>query len=480
MKIETRKLKDLIPAVYNPRKASKQQEKALSDSLKKYGCVEPIIVNEYQPQDENGNIIESENRYNVIIGGHFRVRELIKLKVEEVECVIVNLNLEAERELNIRLNSNTGDWNIDLLVQNFNMDELETWGFNTEELDKLEFKTEEDKVENLIDDSDELPEIPEQSKTRVGDLFYLGEHRLLCGDSTDPELVKLLMHKNTTETNTAETNTTEANKKEKTFNTQHSTLNNYNQASLVITDPPYNVAYNKSKDFKKILNDEMSKEDFYNFLYKVFKNYNDIVLKDGGGIYIFHSDSERINFTKAFIEVGFYFSQILIWVKNHFVMGRQDYQNKHEPILYGWKKGAGHYFIDDRTNGNVFEDEIDFKKLKKEELIKILESFFKTDEVNGKPTSVIHCEKPNKSDLHPTMKPIKILGKLIINSSKKNDLIVDLFGGSGSTLIASHQLERVCYTMELDPHYCDIIIERWQNLTSEEVFRNDGVRYNDL
>ena len=452
MKIETRKLKDLIPSEYNPRKSTKQQEKALSESLQKYGCVEPIIVNEYQPKDKDGNIIESESRYNIIIGGHFRVRELLKLKVEEVECVIVNLNLEQEKELNIRLNSNTGEWNFDLLLSNFNTDELESWGFNSDELDKLSFKTEEDKVNELIDDSEDLPEeTTKEPKTKLGDLFYLGEHRLLCGDSVNEDQVKLLI--------------------------------NNKKADLVITDPPYNVAYDKNKQFDKILNDEMSKEEFYNFLLKVFKNYNNIVLKDGGVIYIFHSDSERINFTKAFTDADFYFSQILIWVKNHFVLGRQDYQNKHEPIIYGWKKGKSHYFIDNRNNGNVFEDEIDLKKLKKEELLRMLETILKIDSdknTTSLPTTVIHCNKPNKSDLHPTMKPIKLLGRLIINSSRKNELIVDLFGGSGSTLIASHQLERICYTMELDPHYCDVIIERWQNLTGEEAIRSDGIKYNDL
>ncbi|HSQ97090.1 MAG TPA: site-specific DNA-methyltransferase [Rickettsiales bacterium] len=450
MKIETKKLTDLIPSEYNPRKASKQQEKALSESLQKYGCVEPIIVN------------ENPDRQNIIIGGHFRVRELIKLHIEEVECVIVNLNLEQERELNIRLNSNTGEWNFDLLLSNFNISDLESWGFNNEQLDKLEFKTEENKVDEMVDDSDTLPDIPKQPKTKLRDIFILSSngnnHRLMCGDTTDSESVKRLMSSDNDK--------------------------NYKQADLVITDPPYNVAYDKSKNFDKILNDEMSKEDFYDFLFKVFKNYNDIVLKDGGAIYVFHSDSERINFTKSFIDTDFYFSQTIIWVKNHFVMGRQDYQNKHEPILYGWKKGNGHYFIDTRTNSSVFEDEVDLTKLKKDELLKMLQDILQIDNTDtkntNKPTTVIHCDKPNKSDLHPTMKPIKLIGKLIINSSKRKDLIVDLFGGSGSTLIASEQLDRQCYMMELDPHYCDVIIERWQNLTKQEAVRSDGVKYNDL
>jgi len=473
MKIESRKLTDLIPSDYNPRKATKQQEKALSESLQKYGCVEPIIVN------------ENPDRQNIIIGGHFRVRELIKLHIEEVECVIVNLSLEQERELNIRLNSNTGDWNFDLLLSNFNVSDLESWGFNDEQLDKLEFKTEENKLDEIIDDSDELPDIPVQSKTKLGDVFLLNNHRLMCGDSTDSEIVKILMGAN------HNINYNNSNNNDTNNDNNENGIANYNQADLVITDPPYNVAYDKSKTFDKILNDEMTKEEFYEFLFKVFKNYNDIVLKDGAAIYVFHSDSERINFTKSFIDADFYFSQIIVWVKNHFVLGRQDYQNKHEPILYGWKKGNTHYFIDNRTNSSVFEDEIDLTKLKKDELLKMLQDILQTDDITNntnssdsniinKPTTVIHCDKPNKSDLHPTMKPIKLIGKLIINSSKRKDLIVDLFGGSGSTLIASEQLDRICYTMELDPHYCDVIIERWQNLTKQEAVRIDGVKYNEL
>lgn len=247
----------------------------------------------------------------------------------------------------------------------------------------------------MVDDSKDIPEIPIQSKVKLGDLFFLGEHRLLCGDSTNSEAVKRLMSsynnkesKNNKDNENIENtkNSKNKNTKEENTNNKDTTTDNHKQADLVITDPPYNVAYDKSKEFNKILNDEMSKEDFYNFLLKVFKNYNDIVLKDGGAIYIFHSDSERINFTKSFIDAGLYFSQILIWVKNHFVLGRQDYQNKHEPILYGWKKGNTHYFIDNRTNSNVFEDEIDLTKLKKDELLKLLEELLKTDNtVNNRP-----------------------------------------------------------------------------------------------
>jgi DNA modification methylase len=478
VKIETKKLKDLIPSEYNPRRASKEQEQALSESLKKYGCVEPIVVN------------ENENRNNIIIGGHFRVRELLKLKVEEVECVIVNLNKEDEKELNIRLNSNTGDWDIDKLISNFNLQELDNWGFDKEQLKNLSFRTEEDKLENdLIDDEQNIPNIPSTPKTILGDMFMLGNHRLLCGDSTKEKSVRLLMADNFIDTRQLMNNKDNNNNNNNNNNINNNNKRNINsivncrKADLIITDPPYNVSYDKGKSLdrdgnkhKKILNDALNDEEFYNFLFKTFKNCHDIILKEGGVIYVFHSDSERINFTKSFQKNNLYFSQTLVWVKNHFVLGRNDYQNKHETIMYGWKKGKSHYFVDSRTQGSVFEDKIDIRKLKKEELLKMLENIL-SDKIE---TTVLHYDKPLISSLHPTMKPIKLLGRLIINSSKPRDLIADPFGGSGSTLIAVEQLNRQCYMMELEPKYCDVIIERWQNLTKKEAIRYDGVKYNDL
>jgi DNA modification methylase len=237
------------------------------------------------------------------------------------------------------------------------------------------------------------------------------------------------------------------------------------------------VAYEKSKNFSMILNDKMKGNEFYNFLFKAFRNYNNLILKEGSPIYVFHSDYERINFTKSLIDADLYFSQVLIWVKNHFILGRQDYHNKHEPIMYGWKKGKSHYFTNQKNQSNIIEDMVNIKKLKKEELISFIEKNILSDKVE---TTVIHCDRPTINDLHPTMKPIKLLGKLIINSSKPNNLIADLFGGSGSTMIASEQLDRRCYMMELEPKYCDVIIERWQNLTKQEAIRDDGIKFNDL
>jgi DNA modification methylase len=299
-------------------------------------------------------------------------------------------------------------------------------------------------------------------------MFMLGNHRLLCGDNTEEESVRLLM------TDTL---------KQPTNDVKQPPTVNCKKADLIITDPPYNVSYDKGKSLdkdgnkhKKILNDELEDKEFYDFLFKTFRNCNDLILREGGAIYVFHSDSERINFTKSFQQNSLYLSQILIWVKNHFTLGRNDYQNKHESIMYGWKKGRSHYFIDNRTQANVFEDKIDIHKLKKEELLKILKNIL-SDKTE---TTVMHYDKPLINDLHPTMKPIKLLGRFIINSSKPKDLIVDPFGGSGSTLIASEQLNRQCYMMELEPKYCDVIIERWRNLTKKEAVRCDGVKYNDL
>ena len=210
-------------------------------------------------------------------------------------------------------------------------------------------------------------------------------------------------------------------------------LMNGHQADLAITDPPYNVNYEgKTEDNLKILNDNMDNNQFYDFLESAFINLNK-ALKDGGAAYIFHADTEGLNFRKAFINSKFKLAQCLIWVKNTFVMGRQDYQWKHEPILYGWKLGAGHYFINDRKQSTVLE-----------------------------------FDKPSKNEEHPTMKPIELVAYLIKNSSKNYDVVIDFFGGSGSTLIASEQLNRICYTMELDPRYCDVIVDRWETFTNQK------------
>ena len=309
--------------------------------------------------------------------------------------------MEQEKLLNIALNKISGDWDKDKLeellaeLQNEDLD-LSVTGFYFDEIDDILQDVKGTKEDDF--DIDAALEEIEDPISKNGDVWKLGRHYLMCGDSTKNEDVLK--------------------------------LTNNQMADMVLTDPPYNVDYEGGTiDKLKIENDNMSETEFYNFLIMAFENmFNS--LKAGGSIYVFHSDTEGLNFRNAFKSVGFKLAQCLIWVKNTFVMGRQDYQWQHEPCLYGWKEGAGHYFTDDRTQSTILE-----------------------------------YDKPQKNELHPTMKPVDMLCQLIKNSSEENQTILDLFGGSGSTLIACEQMNRTCYMMELDPKYCDVIIKRWEALT---------------
>ena len=242
-------------------------------------------------------------------------------------------------------------------------------------------------------------------------------------------------------------------------------------ADLYLTDPPYNVDYTgKTKDALKIANDKMSDDNFYLFLRDAFAVANE-VLKEGGAFYIWHADSEGFNFRRACRDIGWPIKECLIWNKNTMVLGRQDYQWKHEPCLYGWKEGEAHYFVDDRKQTTVFSDkeEINPRKMKKEELVKFVEEIL-SDKIS---TTVINEDKPSASEMHPTMKPIKLIARQIRNSSRKGELIFDGFGGSGSTLIAAEQLGRRCYMCELDERYCDVIIQRWEALTGQKATKEN-------
>lgn len=297
-------------------------------------------------------------------------------------------------------------------------------------LNKINGIWDNEKLEKILAELKELEEIKEPI-TKIGDTWILGKHRLVCGDSTNKEAVERLM--------------------------------NNREADMVLTDPPYNVNVENSQGMK-IQNDNMDNKAFGEFLTKAFKNLSEI-LKAGGAFYIWFASREHINFEKALNENGLKVRQEIIWNKNMFILGNQDYQWKHEPCLYGWKDGAAHYFIDDRTQATVIEDKHqDFRKLKKEELVKMLEEIY-ADKIS---TTIIEENKPTINDLHPTMKPIKLLSRLIKNSSRIDECVVDLFGGSGSTLIACEQLSRPCYMMELDPKYCDVIVKRWETLTGKK------------
>lgn len=316
-------------------------------------------------------------------------------------------------------------WDEDLLGEE--LEALKDMGFD---LSTIGFDDDDipipDGNEEAIDDEYD-PEPPEDPVTRKGDVWILGRHRLMCGDACDANDVAILM--------------------------------DGEMADLVITDPPYNVDYTgKTKDALKIQNDNMEDDSFLYFLRDSFRNTNE-VMKEGAAIYVFHTEIKGYIFRQAFRDTGFKLSDCLIWVKNRFVLGHCDYQRRHEPILYGWKEGAGHYFLNDRSQDTVFmEDEIDFKEMKKSELVKYLEQLRDSYEDR---TTVIYEDRPSRSDLHPTMKPVSLIGRLMKNSSKRDWKVLDLFGGSGTTMIAAEQIGRQAYLMELDPVYADVIVNRY-------------------
>lgn len=391
MNIQKINIEKLKAAEYNPRKDLKPEDEEyqkIKRSILEFGYVAPIIVNADM----------------TVIGGHQRLKVLKELGYEEVECNVVDLDKTKEKALNIALNRITGEWDNskleELLAELKETDiDMDMTGFTFDEVDNI-LKDIEGSKEDDFDLDQALNEI-EEPTTRPGDIWILGKNRLMCGDSTQKEQVMRLMDKQ--------------------------------DADMLLTDPPYNVDYEgKTVDALKIENDNMTSTEFYNFLLDSFRNMFEVT-KCGSSVYVFHADTEGLNFRNAFNAVGFKLAQCLVWVKNTFVMGRQDYQWRHEPILYGWKEGAGHYFINDRKQSTVLE-----------------------------------FDKPTRNAEHPTMKPIDLLVYLIKNSSKENDLILDLFGGSGSTLIAAEQIKRRCYTMELDPKYCDVIVKRWELLTGEK------------
>jgi DNA modification methylase len=399
------KLSEIKPNPDNPRLIKDDKFEKLVKSLKDFPKMmelRPIIV------DEN----------NIIQGGNMRFKALKALGYKDIPDEWVkqakDLTPEQWREFVIKDNLAYGEMNWDMILSDWNQELLKEWGLDIPPL--------EDKTEAKEDNY----EVPEEIETDIteGDLIEIGPHRLLCGDST----------------------------KQKSWKT----LFEGKQSDLIVTDPPYNVNYG---DTSKILNDNMSDSNFLQFLTDAFARCFEHS-KDGGAIYVFHADSEGYNFRTAFLNSGFDLKQCLIWVKNTLVLGRQDYQWKHEPCLYGWKEGSAHFFIGDRTNTTVIEDIVDYKKLSKAELLKIVQEIMS----DNTPSSVIHCDKPSKNDLHPTMKPVLLLAYLIKNSSTQGQIVADPFLGSGSTMVAAHQIGRKCYGMELDPKYCQVIIDRMQKL----------------
>ena len=419
------KLKDIKPNPNNPRVLRDDKFQKLKQSITEFPkmlSLRPMVI------DEN----------NVVLGGNMRLRALQELGFNDIDEAWVkrssDLTEEEKKRFIIADNVAFGEWDWDMLANDWNGEDLESWG-----LDVPQFDTVESEDLEAIEDDYDMPEGGIETDIVIGDFFQIGEHRLLCGDSTQTDTYEKLM--------------------------------NGELADMVITDPPYNVNYvGKTKDSLKIINDSMSNDEFYIFLYDFYTALGSYT-KLGGAWYVWHADSEGHVFRQAFKDSGLLLKQCLIWVKNALVMGRQDYHWKHEPCLYGWKEGAAHYFTNDRTKTTVIEDDINLNKLTKEEMKKMLNEIL-SDKTKS---TILHINKPHRNAEHPTMKPILLFAPLIENSSKVGEVIVDGFLGSGTTMVASHQLKRKCYGLELDPKYCQVIIDRMRKLDSSLIIKRNGV-----
>lgn len=378
-----RLVKDLQPAEYNPRRMTEKQKKDLCESINRFDLADPIVIN-------------TNDR---VIGGHQRLKILAEKGVVDVDVRIPSrkLTLKEERELNVRLNKNLGEWDWDLLAD-FDMDMLKDVGFDSADLDKIIDGTE-------ADGEDDVPPMPKEPKTKRGEIYLLGKHRLMCGDATDSGDVEMLM----------------AGKK----------------AGMCFTDPPYNVSIGtiKHKKFKQreIANDSMSDDEYAAFSGKIAgvlkSNVTGCVYVCGGQ----HKDG-RILFSQ--LDSMLHASTTIIWLKDTLTLGRGKYHNKYEPIWFGWVV-SGKKFTTQRNLTNVFE-----------------------------------IPRPKKSEEHPTMKPVELVMEAIGHASIRGDVVFDMFMGSGTTLIACQRMERVCYGMELDPKYCDVIINRWEKFTGGKAKRS--------
>ena len=392
MQWKTLSVDALRPAAYNPRKKLKAGDKEyekIKNSILEFGYVEPIIVN-----------------YDMtVIGGHQRLTVLKDLGYTEVQCVEVHIEDENKvKALNIALNKITGAWNeqlladliVDLQSANFNTDFT---GFEAPEIEQLFSKVHNKDIKE--DDFDVDAELQKPTMSQAGDVWLLGRHRLVCGDSTLPETYTKLM--------------------------------DGKRANLVLTDPPYNVDVEETAG--KIKNDNMPDEDFYKFLFAMFVNVEQNMERDAS-IYVFHADSKGLIFRQAFHDAGFYLSGCCIWKKNALVLGRSPYQWQHEPCLFGWKLGGKHQWYSDRKQTTIWE-----------------------------------YDRPKSSKEHPTMKPVALMAYPIQNSCMSNCIVMDPFLGSGSTLIACEETNRICYGIELDEKFADVIVRRY----IEKVGGSDGV-----
>lgn len=400
--ITYKNVSDLIPYARNSRTHSDEQVSQIAASIKEFGFTNPILTD-----GENG-----------IIAGHGRVLAAMKLSINEVPCIELSGMSDNQKRAYIiadnKLALNAG-WDNDLLAVEFK--ELDEAGFDVGltgfSLDEIADLAPEEIPAGLTDE-DYVPEVRPDPVSKLGDVWLLGKHRVMCGDSTSIDAVEMLMEGSL--------------------------------ADQLITDPPYNVAYvGKTKDLMTIQNDSMTDEQFRQFLRDAFVAA-DAVMKEGAVFYIWHADLEGYNFRGAAKDAGWTVRQCLIWKKQTLVMGRQDYHWKHEPCLYGWKDGSGHLWASDR-----------------------------------KQTTVLEFDRPSRSTLHPTMKPVELIEYQVLNNTKGSDVVLDLFGGGGSTLIACEKTGRESRLMELDPKYVDVIVKRWQEFTGREAMHEQsGCTFNSM
>jgi DNA modification methylase len=381
------KITEVIANPNNPRLIKDDKFKKLVKSIQDFPDmlnVRPIVV----------------NKDMVVLGGNMRLKAIKEAGLKEINVDIVDWNEQQQKEFIVKDNVGYGEWDWDDLANNWDAQELTDWGLDIPNFDATVLEAEEDDFA--------VPDGGIETNIVLGDLFEIGEHRLLCGDSTDSDSIAVLM--------------------------------NGNLADMCHTDPPYNINYEGgSKKREKIANDKL--DDFPQFLYDVYTTIS-TALKKGGAIYVWHASTETHNFIQQFLNAGFLFKSYIVWNKNNSTFGRSDYHWKHEPCIYGWLDGASHSWHGDR-----------------------------------KQTTVWDIDRPSRSEEHPTMKPIPLCSKPLENSSKQGDVILDVFLGSGSTMVASHQLKRKCYGMELDPKYCQVIVDRMQKLDPTLEIKKNGQAY---
>lgn len=416
MNIVDKLIIDLKEYENNPRHNEKAID-AVAESIKQFGFKVPLVI----------------DRDGVIVAGHTRLKAARKLELEKVPCVVAD-DLTPEQVKAFRLADNKtaelAEWDFELLeseLQDLQAYDMDLFGFDT--LPSLfdSDNADEDYLDDIDEDCDE-----ESNRVTFGSLWQLGNHRLICGDSTDAETIAELMGGEC--------------------------------ADLLVTDPPYNVNIEGGTDDKlTIINDNMESEEFYNFLKSALSSANN-VMKAGAGFYIWYGEIEGLNFRRACRDIGWNIKQTLIWVKNVATMGRQDYQWMHEPCLYGWKDGAGHYFIKNRKQKTVIDRSAELDIMSAEELRQIIRDILD-------PTDILKFDKPLKNDLHPTMKPIPLIETLIKNSSKRGQKVLDIFGGSGTTLLACENLSRQCFICEYDERYASVIVKRWETMTGDKAIR---------